>query len=292
MADDESWRRRRVEELAAGRPPTWSVQPTLPAAVPPPVNARPSPTPPVSPGPARPEARQTMPSASHTMRHRSSIKRLPVERLVLLGGAALLLVAGSATVLSDRLGPAAAPDSAPTLGSVAPAPRQTGARAPLPRPDVAAPAPVAVAAAVGTPAASQPASAVAREAPVARRQHARPRVAEIELAAETAAVRHPALRRPARSVALPGRGFRPSFNCRRARASVNRVVCDNAELARLDRQMSADYFAAVRGVDRDTERRIDRDQTEFLNLRGRCNGVACIADSYRERIDQLEQASR
>ena len=92
---------------------------------------------------------------------------------------------------------------------------------------------------------------------------------------------------PARPVALPGRGFSPSFNCRRATTEVNRAICSSPQLSTLDRDVSRSFYRAVTGTDLDTQKAIDRDQVDFLNQRARCSSNDCIAGVYRRRLDQL-----
>ena len=92
---------------------------------------------------------------------------------------------------------------------------------------------------------------------------------------------------PARPLALPNYDFSPSFNCRRATATVNRMICRDRELAVLDRRMSAAYYSAAGSLDAAHSREIDAQQTRFLNLRGRCRSLACVTDVYRNRIAEL-----
>lgn len=87
-------------------------------------------------------------------------------------------------------------------------------------------------------------------------------------------------------VAAPSADFSPSFDCRRATASVNQTICGDRELSALDVEMVQSYRRAVR--DTDFEAQIDADQAAFLNARTRCRSEACIADIYRQRIDELD----
>lgn len=90
-----------------------------------------------------------------------------------------------------------------------------------------------------------------------------------------------------RAVAALGRDFSPSFNCRRATSWVNRVVCNDKELAALDVRMSDAYGDAVTAAGPAGERRIDTDQARFLAQRARCRNAACVDRAYRIRIEEL-----
>ncbi len=95
--------------------------------------------------------------------------------------------------------------------------------------------------------------------------------------------------RPAHSLGLSRYNFAPSFNCRRATAKVNQMICRDRELASLDNQMSAAYYGAIEGGNSPYVRAIDAGQTDFLNERSRCRSSACTAQVYRDRIDQLAE---
>lgn len=95
---------------------------------------------------------------------------------------------------------------------------------------------------------------------------------------------------PAKAMALPGRNFSPSFNCRRATTSVNYAICASPELSALDRQVSQAFYRVTASVDLERHKAIDRDQTDFLNERARCNSDDCVAAVYRRRLDTLRQA--
>ncbi len=94
---------------------------------------------------------------------------------------------------------------------------------------------------------------------------------------------------PAKAVALPGRNFRPSFNCRRAIAAVNKAICANSELSSLDRQVSEKFYRSTANVNLERHKAIDRDQVDFLNLRARCNSDDCVARVYHQRLDALRE---
>ncbi|MBB6228937.1 lysozyme inhibitor LprI family protein [Polymorphobacter multimanifer] len=90
-----------------------------------------------------------------------------------------------------------------------------------------------------------------------------------------------------RAVAAPGRDFSPSFNCRRATSWVNRMICNDEELAALDVQMSDAYGRAIAAEAPAGKRRIDANQANFLAQRAHCRTLACVDRVYRIRIDEL-----
>jgi uncharacterized protein len=89
----------------------------------------------------------------------------------------------------------------------------------------------------------------------------------------------------------------PSFDCARAESTAEKLVCQDAELARLDR-LIADRYAAALSVARnldseasETESRIRATQRGWIKGRDECwkasDTAACIRSSYLRREGQL-----
>jgi uncharacterized protein len=108
--------------------------------------------------------------------------------------------------------------------------------------------------------------------------------------ATAAPVRPPPARTPiaaAPPVTQPAPGARPSFDCGKARSRPERLICSDAELARLDRELgrlnvkarslSQDPVAFRRAGDRAWKRR----ETE-------CSDKACLLAWYAQRREHLQ----
>jgi uncharacterized protein len=80
---------------------------------------------------------------------------------------------------------------------------------------------------------------------------------------------------------------RPSFNCRYARTGSEVAVCNDGDLAALDRQMSAQYYRALASSDARQRSLLGATRDQFLRARDRCGTKACIADTYRGRMRQI-----
>jgi hypothetical protein len=96
---------------------------------------------------------------------------------------------------------------------------------------------------------------------------------------------------PERTPPAPG-GAHPSFNCAYARSPAERMICGDAQLASLDRQMSRAYRRALDvGVPRHI---LDRQQAVWMSARERAaeDGPAAVADVYGQRIAELEGLAR
>jgi uncharacterized protein YecT (DUF1311 family) len=167
-----------------------------------------------------------------------------------------LATVGGLTRVASQPKPEPAPPSAP------PAPRQVASPAP--------PAPVP------TPAPAPPPRRVAEAAP----RPAPPVAAPAPPAAQPA---------PQRQASA---GARPSFNCGSARSRSERMICGNGSLASLDRRMSAAFYSALATSSPEARANLRRSRDRFLAFRERCGDEACIAQAYRDRMDEIEDMSR
>jgi len=81
---------------------------------------------------------------------------------------------------------------------------------------------------------------------------------------------------------------RPSFNCRHARSRSERLVCGSGALAALDRRMSSMFYSALANAPPGTRAALRRSRDRFLAFRERCGSEACIAQAYRDRMDEIQ----
>lgn len=75
-----------------------------------------------------------------------------------------------------------------------------------------------------------------------------------------------------------------SFDCRRASARIELVICSDPTLSALDDQLDASYKAADAGRALPALR---QEQRAWLAQRARCADAACLGDMYRRRIADL-----
>ena len=81
---------------------------------------------------------------------------------------------------------------------------------------------------------------------------------------------------------------RPSFNCANARTRGEIAVCSDGGLAALDRQMASQFNAAMRNADGRQRALLQSTRVGFLAFRDRCRSDACIADTYRGRMREID----
>lgn len=80
----------------------------------------------------------------------------------------------------------------------------------------------------------------------------------------------------------------PSFNCRKAHTRSEKMVCESTNLARLDRAMSSRYYSALSAADEGGRAALRRTRDRFLAYRERCGTEGCVAQAYRDRMDEIE----
>ncbi len=90
----------------------------------------------------------------------------------------------------------------------------------------------------------------------------------------------------------PLHGEGPSFDCAQAKGSVEALICKDAALAALDRQMAQVYAAALKRVAEDGYEDPAPLQRGWIKGRNDCwksgDSRACIVSSYKERIVELQ----
>ena len=89
------------------------------------------------------------------------------------------------------------------------------------------------------------------------------------------------------SQAQPG-GIRASFACAKASTAPERMICGDAELARLDRIM-ADLFTETRSLLLNSEQTAEADKAQraWLAGRNRCGDAQCVRRAYLNRVTEL-----
>lgn len=90
--------------------------------------------------------------------------------------------------------------------------------------------------------------------------------------------------------AFPPLRASPSFDCTKANAGVEKLICSHEDLAQADLNLSLAYKAAML---RETDTsRLRQDQLDWLRLRNSCVDVDCIRRNYIDRETALTKAAR
>lgn len=65
------------------------------------------------------------------------------------------------------------------------------------------------------------------------------------------------------------------------------MVCSSGSLAALDRQMSSLFYSALAEGNARIRRELRRSRDRFLAYREGCPDEGCIAQAYRDRMDEI-----
>lgn len=84
----------------------------------------------------------------------------------------------------------------------------------------------------------------------------------------------------------------PSFNCAKASGQVEQLICSDASLAALDRQMASTYAKAMRNWPAAVAKEQQAFQIGWIKGRNDCwkadNQKACVREAYQSRLVELQ----
>lgn len=105
---------------------------------------------------------------------------------------------------------------------------------------------------------------------------------------DAAALPAAAIAAPAAQIPVSAAPAGPSFDCAKASTPVEKTICADPLLGRLDRAM-ADNYSAMRNSDIGVEAReeLKASQRQWTAARSSCSTTQCLADRYRARIDEI-----
>lgn len=89
------------------------------------------------------------------------------------------------------------------------------------------------------------------------------------------------------TVALPAQAA--SFDCAKAQSKVEKIICGNTELSRLDDELAEAYEDALEGNFNAIDLR--NAQKQWIKERNRCEDDACVSTLYRQRTIALRNAA-
>ncbi len=81
-----------------------------------------------------------------------------------------------------------------------------------------------------------------------------------------------------------------SFDCSKATTKIEKMICSEEDLSVQDSRL-ADLYKEVMGIVKDKEV-LKKDQRGWLRERNACEAKACVEESYKKRIRQLEDIVR
>jgi len=81
----------------------------------------------------------------------------------------------------------------------------------------------------------------------------------------------------------------PSFNCEKASTSVEKMICSESSLAKLDNQIASSYKDALKNASGNSGQieNLKQSQKQWLKTRNQCSSSDCLAKSYEDRNKEL-----
>ena len=84
-----------------------------------------------------------------------------------------------------------------------------------------------------------------------------------------------------------------SFDCQKAYYADEKTICQDSRLGQIDQQLASVYGRWVGTLPRDVRDQIQSNETLFVQARRRCGqNRQCIEQSYRNRIEEIQEAIR
>ena len=81
-----------------------------------------------------------------------------------------------------------------------------------------------------------------------------------------------------------------SFDCKKATTWVEKVVCSDPELSKLDEELAKTYHDALTSLSPEGQRETKEYQRQWLKQLPGCPSDGCLEYSYKERIEQLQHS--
>ena len=89
------------------------------------------------------------------------------------------------------------------------------------------------------------------------------------------------------SPAYPGE---PSYDCKKAATKIEKMICADAELSKLDQELAVVYKTAMQDTQQSSL--ILKTQKQWFKQRNRCVDAACVKQAYLKRLQKLKSFNK
>ena len=80
----------------------------------------------------------------------------------------------------------------------------------------------------------------------------------------------------------------PSFDCKKANSKIEKMICSDDNLSKIDVEMYTQYKKLRDRLDKKMKKKLLKEQRVWLKSRAKCKDVDCILKSYYKRVDTLK----
>lgn len=77
-----------------------------------------------------------------------------------------------------------------------------------------------------------------------------------------------------------------SFDCSKAATWVEKSICADPLLGKLDAALAKNYQAMLAADGGDSRKALKKEQLRWLARRNQCTSIACLSAVYRQRVDE------
>lgn len=80
---------------------------------------------------------------------------------------------------------------------------------------------------------------------------------------------------------------KPSFDCAKATTSVEKAICSNPLLGKLDVALAENYKQMMMAdLGKGGQANVKAEQKQWIQFRNKCQDAKCLEQSYRKRVDE------
>lgn len=90
---------------------------------------------------------------------------------------------------------------------------------------------------------------------------------------------------------LPATIHAASFDCKKAKTEIEKMICADAQLSKLDEELAAAYRDAMDKAGQTGKAVLRKEQTAWLKSRNACKDTLCVEVMYRTRLAMLASAA-
>lgn len=91
---------------------------------------------------------------------------------------------------------------------------------------------------------------------------------------------------PSALVLFVSQAVAASFDCSKALTYVEKTICSNSMLKRLDVALTQNYRGMLASDFGGSKKALRDEQLKWLSQRNKCTNTKCIIDAYRVRLDE------
>ncbi|MFH0709603.1 MAG: lysozyme inhibitor LprI family protein [Pseudomonadota bacterium] len=80
--------------------------------------------------------------------------------------------------------------------------------------------------------------------------------------------------------------FGTSFDCTKTHSNVEKMICSDEELSKLDENLSKAFKEAIKSTEHKDQ--LKKEQFSWIRERNKCSNIECLVSSYQSRINSLK----